>query len=77
MSAKLQPPPEFDDLTVDERIDYVQTLWGRITESGEPPIPEWHKEVLDKRLANTNRELVPWEEVRDNLRAQLSKISQE
>ena len=24
------PPPGFDELSVDEKIDYLQSLWGRI-----------------------------------------------
>jgi len=24
------PPPGFDDLSVDEKIDYLQSLWDRI-----------------------------------------------
>jgi hypothetical protein len=45
------PPPGFDDLTVEERIDYVQSLWERIVESPDQlPVPDWHREVLDERL---------------------------
>lgn len=35
------PPPGFDDLSVDERIDYVQSLWDRIPATPEQvPVPE-------------------------------------
>ena len=45
------PPPSFDDLSVDEKIDYLQSLWDRITASPEAtPIPDWHREVIDERL---------------------------
>jgi Putative addiction module component len=45
------PPPGFDDLSVDERIDYLQSLWNRIAASPETiPVPDWHREVIDERL---------------------------
>ena len=45
------PPPGFDDLSIDEKIDYLQSLWDRIAESPEAvPIPEWHREILDQRV---------------------------
>ena len=30
------PPPGFDDLSVDEKIDYLQSLWDRIAATPEP-----------------------------------------
>ena len=29
------PPPGFDDLPVDEQIDFVQSLWDRIAATAE------------------------------------------
>ena len=35
------PPPGFDDMSVAEQIEYVQTLWERIAASAdEVPVPE-------------------------------------
>jgi hypothetical protein len=38
------PPPEFDDLSTDEKIDYLPLLWDRITTPTATMIdvPEWH-----------------------------------
>ena len=45
------PPPGFDDLSVDEKIDYLQSSWDRIAASPETiPVPDWHREILDERL---------------------------
>lgn len=45
------PPPGFDDLSVDEKIDYLQSLWDRIAATPETiPVPDWHREILDERL---------------------------
>jgi len=46
------PPPGFDDLSVEERIDYVQSLWDRIlVQPDEVPMPDGHRQVLEERLA--------------------------
>ena len=72
MASSLPLPPEgFDDLPVEERIDYVQLLWDRVAaKPADVPVPDWHKDVLRDRLAsyrsnpNAGRE---WPEVRDEL----------
>ena len=46
------PPPGFDELPVEDKIDYVQALWDRIAARQEDvPVPEWHREVLKERVA--------------------------
>lgn len=45
------PPRGFDDLSVDEKIDDLQSLWDRIAASPESiPVSDWHREILDERL---------------------------
>ena len=73
------PPPGFDDLPVDEQIDYVQSLWDRIAaKPDEVPVPEWHKQALDERLesyrSNPN-EGKSWDEVREQARRKLCDSS--
>jgi putative addiction module component (TIGR02574 family) len=71
------PPPGFDQLTVEEQIDYVQSLWNRIAATPDQvPVPEWHRQVLDERLKDD--EANPdagqsWDVVRDRLRDKLRK----
>ncbi len=49
------PPPGFDDLPVDEQIDFVQSLWDRIAATSEQvPVPEWHRQIIRERLAVYN-----------------------
>lgn len=49
------PPPGFDDLSVDEQIDFVQSLWDRIAATSEQvPVPEWHRRIIRERLAAYN-----------------------
>ena len=65
------PPPGFDDLDIDEQVNYVQALWDRIAaKEDRVPVPGWHREILDERLADL--EANPdagrsWEDVRADL----------
>jgi putative addiction module component (TIGR02574 family) len=75
MSANLKVPPEFDAVSSDEQISFVQELWDRIAHDPERvPVPDEHKRILDERLnayAANPRAGRPWNEVRDEL---LSKL---
>lgn len=75
------PPPGFDDLPVEEKLDYVQSLWDRIAARPEEiPVPDWHRQVLDARLAAYRADTQkgkPWEEVREEVLRQLRERSPE
>jgi hypothetical protein len=44
-------PPGIDDLSVDEKIDYLQSWWDRLAATPETiSVPDWHREVLEDRL---------------------------
>jgi putative addiction module component (TIGR02574 family) len=70
-SALEVPPPGFDHLTAEEQIEYVQSLWDWIAaHEAEVPVPEWHRDVLDERLADLEADPEggrPWEEVEADL----------
>ncbi len=61
------PPPGFEDLSADEKLDYVQSLWDHIrADPAVVPIPEWHLRILEERLAEYEANPDPgrpWEEV--------------
>ena len=69
------PPPGFDQLSVDEKIDYLQALWDRIAAPpGSIPVPEWHREILDERLKDDQDEPArgdSWDVVQERLRRTL------
>ncbi len=69
------PPAGFDDLSVEEKIDFVQSLWDRIASTPEQvPVPEWHKSILRERLAayQANPTNVrSWEDVRKEIERKL------
>ena len=65
------PPPGFDEMSVEDKIEYVQALWDRIAaDESQVPVPDWHREALQERLAdyhaNPNQGR-PWEEVEADL----------
>jgi putative addiction module component (TIGR02574 family) len=65
------PPPGFEELSVEEQIDYVQALWNVIAARPDRvAVPDWHHQLLDERLAEYERnpdEGVPWEDFRTEL----------
>ena len=69
------PPPGFDELPVEEKLDYVQSLWDHIATKPEAiPVPDWHLEVIDDRLAESQAKSGTghsWDELREELRAKL------
>ncbi len=69
------PPPGFDDLTVEEKVDYVQSLWDRIVaHPGDVPVPDWHQRVVEERLAAHRSDPAaarPWDEVREDVAKKL------
>jgi putative addiction module component (TIGR02574 family) len=58
-------------LSLDQRLDLIGLLWDSIPEK-ELPVPEWHRQELERRLAAADADpaaAIPWEEVRRRLRA--------
>jgi putative addiction module component (TIGR02574 family) len=56
-------------LSPEERIDLLGEAWDAIAASSEDvPIPEWHVEELERRLADPQPTFVPWDEVRERLK---------
>ena len=69
------PPPGFDELPVEDKIDYVQKLWDRIAANQDQiPLQEWHRQILEERLAAHRaapQDARPWGEVLDGLERRL------
>jgi putative addiction module component (TIGR02574 family) len=75
LSKISNPPAGFDELTVDEKLDYIESLWDRIMAKPETvPVPDWHLEVIEQRTregqagAHHGRS---WDDFREDLRAKL------
>ena len=72
------PPPGFEALSIEEQIDYVQSLWAHIAARPEQvPVPDWHHKILAERLASYNEhpdDVKTWEEVEQELTHQLRSV---
>jgi putative addiction module component (TIGR02574 family) len=64
------PPPGFDELSIDEKIDYLQSLWDRIAATPQTiPVPDWHREILAERLKDLEEDAGDtWDVVQERLR---------
>ena len=75
MAQLAVPPPGFDELSPDEKLEYIQALWARFSEHPEEvPVPDWHRQVVAERLAVHRRGEItsrPWPEIRDEVLARL------
>ncbi len=74
MSVPVFPPPGFEQLSSDEKIDYIQDLWDlAIDSSDRMQSPDWHLEVIRERLASFQvSELRTWDSVKAKLDRQLT-----
>jgi hypothetical protein len=76
MGSKVSNPPAgFDELTVEEKLDYVQSLGDRIAARPDAvPVPDWHLEVIEQRTQGgraDSRDGRSWDDFRQELRAKL------
>jgi putative addiction module component (TIGR02574 family) len=63
---------EILSLSPEERIDLLGAAWDAMAATPEDvPIPEWHVQELERRLADSEPNYVPWTEVRERLREPL------
>ena len=71
----LLPPPGFDALSVEDQIDYVQSLWDRIAANADQvPLQQWQQALLEERLAAHRQapaDARPWQEVLDRVQERL------
>lgn len=76
MPTKISNPPAgFDELTVDEQLDYVGALWDRIAAQPDAvSVPDWHLEVIEQRTPEDQAGLPngrSWDNFREELRTKL------
>src|SRR3990172_3128015 len=51
------PPPGFDQLPVEKKVEYVETLWERIIAAPqEVGVPDWHQQILRDRSAEYRKD---------------------
>jgi putative addiction module component (TIGR02574 family) len=74
------PPPGFDDLTTEQKLQYVSALWDRIrAEQDALPISDAQRAHLRERLAAHRADpdaARPWSEARRDIEALLEQRPQ-
>ena len=70
-------PDELRQLSVEDRLQLIEDVWASL-EADEDTIevPEWHKQILDERLAEFERhpdEGQSWDEVKADILARLRR----
>jgi putative addiction module component (TIGR02574 family) len=78
MASKISNPPAgFDELSVEEKLDYVESLWDRISATPESvAVPDWHLEVIEQRTNGGqagSHDGRSWDVFREELRAKLRR----
>ena len=75
MSSPIQfPPPGFENLSKEEQLTYVEELSSYVNASADVQVPEWHGEILEKRMADPCENLengITWEEFKKDLEKEL------
>ena len=75
MSSPIEfPPPGFDDLSKEEQLTYVERLSTYVDGSEDVQVPEWHWEILEKRIADPREDLengITWEDFKQELEKEL------
>lgn len=72
MNARLPPPAELAQLSVEERLELLEIVWASFEGLPEDavPTPDWHKAEIEARLAalDEGRSIgAPWAEVRERI----------
>ena len=64
-----------NELTVDERLTLIGRLWDSLLDVGPPPVPAWHLEEVQRRIAAADANptaSISLEELRQELGRKLS-----
>ena len=69
----MTPRPLLDEilrLPADQRLKLVEDIWDSLAASPtDVPVPQWHVDELDRRLANPDeRATLTWEQVQARLK---------
>ena len=77
--GKIIKTDEIAGLPLEERLELVEAIWNSIeVDAGNLPVPDWHLEELDRRLAAHALEPgrgEPWSAVRERLLRALPRKS--
>ena len=61
------------NMSIEERVALMEELWASFDrDSLEYPVPAWHEEVLQQRMQQEEKNFIPLDKVKQNLREALN-----
>jgi putative addiction module component (TIGR02574 family) len=55
--TKIPDPPGYAELSIEEKIDYIQLLWDRLADESDPfPVPDSHIKLVQQRMEAYRRD---------------------
>lgn len=74
---KILSREKLHELSVQERMELLDDVWASLVEQPDRvPVPNWHREILDDRIAAHERDpdaAKPWDEVKSEILNDLRK----
>ena len=62
---------KIDKMSIPDKLQAMELLWSSLRQNEqELPSPEWHRELLEKRLASKSA-FVDWSEAKQRIRSKL------
>jgi putative addiction module component (TIGR02574 family) len=66
---------EIDKMTLEEKLRAMEALWDDLCRRDAVPVPQWHKDILDKRqqlIKSGKAKFVDWETAKKQIRKRTS-----
>jgi putative addiction module component (TIGR02574 family) len=74
---KILSRDQLRELSVPERMELLDDVWASLIEQPDRvPVPEWHRQILDERIAAHERDpdaARPWDDVKSEIMSNLRK----
>jgi hypothetical protein len=77
--SSFAPPPGFDELSTDAKVDYVNDLWERVFTKDAPQSPEWHRDLVRAELDAQRDDpsaTEDWSTARQEILARIGRVGQ-
>lgn len=72
------PPPGFERLSVQEKVDHIQSLWDGLADLDDVELLETHRDMIRQRIAEHRADPAgsrPWSEVKRDIELRLAERS--
>lgn len=73
------PPPGFDELTIEAKVDYVSHSWERAFANDNPESPAWHRDLVRAELEaqrDSPNTAEAWDAAREEILNRIRRVGQ-